>query len=51
MATRHVPTPATVTYCREESLTIIAVLAMLTVVEIATAVHMCMQGGTYGSLL
>jgi len=28
-----------------------AVLAMLTVVEIAAAVHMCMQGGTYGSLL
>ena len=25
-----------------------AVLAILTVVEIATAVHMCMQGGTYG---
>ena len=24
------------------------VLAMLTVVEIATAVHMCMQGGTCG---
>jgi len=25
-----------------------AVLAIRTVVEIAAAVHMCMQGGTYG---
>lgn len=51
MATRHVPIHAIVTHCRELSLPIIAVLAMLTVVEMATAVHMCMQGGTSGSLL
>jgi len=51
MATRDAPIRAIVTRCGEASLTIIAAPAMLTVVEIAAAVHMCMRDGTYGSLL